>query len=575
MHKRSILARAAEMEVSVGIDTATTTVVDNEQRLRDVLDSIFDAVVVTCIRGIIQDFNRAAEILFGYEKSEVLGKNVAILMPRSLAKQHDQFMQNPLQAANAKVLGRLRELEGAHKNGELFPITIGLNCTTWEGIPRYIASIRDISDRRKAENTIQTLSLYDANTNLPNRLNFMKLMQHQLQYSDVSVMAVNMDFFNRINVAVSESEGEQVLRVLAARISEFATEFNGVVAKDIEDRFWIGMEVSTNETLDFDARQMRRLLAMLREEIVVNSRHYLLTASVGVARGRKGANSSEVVTHAETAVHQAKMRGRDQFSVYREVMTEQVVQEFELEQQLRRALQKNQFECWLQSKVDSNGKVVSAEALVRWRLQEKVIAPDVFIPLAERLGIINDIGWVVARKVAQVICALQPDNWHLNIAMNVSPRQFMHENFTATLQAIFLEENANLQQLTIEITENLLIHDIIKVKAVMDELSQLGVRFSVDDFGTGYSNLKRLQWIPVTEVKIDRQFVVAGMQGERGKALLDTIIMMGQSLGMHTVAEGIETAAQFTYLQSKGVDQFQGYYLHRPEPMRTWLQSIL
>lgn len=541
---------------------------------RNFFDSLFDAIVVINRAGTIVDINHAAQAMFGYHPRDVIGKNVTILMPISMADQHHKFMQNAVYGSGPRVLGRLRELEAQRKDGTLFPVTIGLNETDWFGEQCYVGSIRDISERLEAEQTIESLSMFDPLTGLPNRANFIKLMQHQLHFSNVRVVAINMDYFNRINIAAGESEGNQVLKVIAARLSYMVSEYKGVLAKDIEDRFWIGLDIADEEVAGYNEERMRRLLAVIREEVIINGRHYKLTASIGVASMEKGGSASEMVAHAETATHQAKAQGRDQFSVYQRIMTAQVISDFKLEQKLRVAIKENEIECWLQNKVNKSGVAISAEALARWRHKGKVIAPDKFIPLAERLGLINDIGDIMSHSVARAIREAQKLVPNFQIAMNVSPRQFMNENFVEGLRSIFHEEAAPLSGLKIEITENLLVHNIEQVKAIMDQLAENGVEFSVDDFGTGYSNLKRLQWIPVTELKIDRQFVEGGMQGGRGKALLDTIIMMSQSLGMSTVVEGIETNAQFEYLQTKGIAQFQGFLFHRPELLGLWLKAL-
>lgn len=542
--------------------------------LHNVVDNLFDAIVVTNLKGTIIDFNKSAELMFGYHPRDVIGKNVAILMPSAMAAQHHQYMLNSKTGSGPRVLGRLRELEAERKDGTLFPVTIGLNEAEWLGEPCYIGSIRDISERREAEQTIESLSMFDPLTGLPNRAHFIKLMQHQLYYSNIRVVAINMDFFNRINISAGEEEGNQVLKVIAARLSYMVSDYRGILAKDIEDRFWIGLNISEDENTGYNQERMRRLLAVLREEIIINGRHYKLTASVGVSSMEKGGSAPEIIAQAETAGHQAKAKGRDQFSVYQRTMTAQVISEFKLEQKLRRGIHANEIECWLQSKVDGNQQVISAEALARWRHRGKTINPDSFIPLAERLGLINEIGEIISRYVARAIRQTRETVPDFQIAMNVSPRQFMHEAFVVNLCRIFAEERAQLSGLKIEITENLLVHDIEKVNGIMERLAGLGVEFSVDDFGTGYSNLKRLQWIPVGELKIDRQFVEGGMEVGRGQALLDTIIMMSQSLGMNTVVEGVETELQFAYLKAKGVAQFQGFLFHRPEPMDLWLEAF-
>ncbi|RUO22234.1 hypothetical protein CWE08_03335 [Aliidiomarina iranensis] len=544
------------------------------QWLLNFFDCLFDAIVIINQAGTIVAFNRTAQSMFGYYPRDVIGRNVSILMPPSMAQQHQNFMHNAMYGAGPRVLGRQRELEAQRKDGSLFPVTIGINEADWLGEPCYIGSIRDISERREAEQTIESLSMFDALTGLPNRANFIKLVQHQLHYSNVRVVAINMDYFNRINIAQGEDEGDEVLRVIAGRLSYLVSEYNGVLAKDIEDRFWIGIQVSEEEGKGYHQKRMSRLLSVLREEIIINGRRYKLTASIGLATMEKGGSASEIVAHAETAVHQAKTNGRDQFSVYKGIMTTQVVADFKLEQKLRAAVQGNEIECWVQSKVNGDGQVIAAEALARWRHKGNLVSPDEFIPLAERLGIINDIGDIMSRAVARAIRAVRQYQPAFKIAMNVSPRQFMNEYFVANLCAIFVEEEVDLAGLQIEITENLLIHDIERVKVIMDELAAQGVSFSVDDFGTGYSNLQRLQWIPVTELKIDRQFVQGGMEGGRPQVLLETIISMSQNLGMSTVVEGIETEQQFKYLRAKGIEEFQGFFFHRPEPVAEWLQTL-
>lgn len=176
----------------------------------------------------------------------------------------------------------------------------------------------------------------------------------------------------------------------------------------------------------------------------------------------------------------------------------------------------------------------------------------------------------VARILPRVR-ALLPE---FKIAVNVSPRQFRSEQFAQTVIRTFQRLNAPLDGLQLEITESLLVHDSDHVQQTMEKLKAHGVSFSIDDFGTGYSNLRRLQWMPVSEVKIDRAFVHAGMESERERALLDTIVNMGANLNLERVAEGIETLEQFEYLRALGCQQFQGFYFHRPEPAKQWLEKL-
>lgn len=541
-----------------------------------IFDQLLDAVLVTDLEGQILTLNAAVSRLFGYSEAELLGQNVTILMPSSLARQHDQMMRQASKQIDTqpRVIGKTRELEARRRDGTLFPVTIHLSRVQWQGQIRYVATLRDISAEREAAETIEALSLFDDATGLPNRSHFLRLVDHVLQTRSIKVIAINMDFFNRVNIVHGYEEGDHILRVIGRRLERFVADFNGFVGKDIEDRFWLAVPVDDDAPGEFNHERTRALLALLRQEVIVNGRRYFFTGSVGMAKAQRGAEATQLIANAETAVHEAKALGRDQYSEYKHVMTSQVVHEFRLEEQLRHALEKGQLECWLQSKVDQAGHWVSAEALVRWRYYDEFIPPFEFIPLAERLGLILPIGEFMLASVAKILAEIKDVAPGFQIAVNVSPRQFRSEKFAQMVLSTLNRFQAPPENLQLEITESLLVHDIEHVKRTMETLRAAGVSFSIDDFGTGYSNLRRLQWIPVSEVKIDRAFVEGGLQSERGQALLDTILLMGENLGMQRVAEGIETQAQFDFLRSRGCQQYQGFFFHRPEPAKSWLQRL-
>lgn len=548
----------------------------SEQWLTTLYNSLLDAVLVTDLDGSILAVNQAVLDMFGYDKTELLDHDVGILMPAAMAGQHAQLMRRAHDYAEGTqyIIGKTRELEAERKNGSRFPITIHLSKVTWGAEQRYIATLRDISEERKAAETIETLSLFDRNTGLPNRTHFLKLVAHILREQSVKVIAINMDFFNRVNIVAGYEEGHLILRVIARRLEHFVANYGGFVGKDIEDRFWLAVPVSGGSAGEFRHDRTKALLALLRQEVNVKGRSYYFTASVGMARADRGQEASQVIANAETAVHEAKANGRDQYSVYQRVMTAQVVDEFRLEEQLRHAIGKGRLECWLQSKVDGHQQWVAAEALVRWRHYDDWIPPNKFIPLAERLGLIVPIGQFMLESVARILPRVRALLPEFKIAVNVSPRQFRSEQFAQTVIRTFQRLNAPLDGLQLEITESLLVHDSDHVQQTMKKLKAHGVSFSIDDFGTGYSNLRRLQWMPVSEVKIDRAFVHAGMESERERALLDTIVNMGANLNLERVAEGIETLEQFEYLRALGCQQFQGFYFHRPEPAKQWLEKL-
>ncbi|MCH8501980.1 MAG: EAL domain-containing protein [Aliidiomarina sp.] len=543
---------------------------------KSIFDQLLDAVLVTDLDGQILTLNAAVSRLFGYSETELLGQNVTVLMPSSMAIHHNQMKHQASKQLDTqpRVIGKTRELEARRRDGTRFPVMIHLSRIKWQGQVRYVATLRDISAEREAAETIEALSLFDDSTGLPNRSHFLRLVDHVLQTQSIKVIAINMDFFNRVNIVVGYKEGGDILRVIGRRLERFVADFDGFVGKDIEDRFWLAVPVDDDAPGEFNHERSRSLLALLRQEVIVNGRSYFFTGSIGMAKAKRGSEATQLIANAETAVHEAKAAGRDQYSEYKHVMTSQVVQEFRLEEQLRHALKTNQLECWLQSKVDKAGRWVSAEALVRWRYYDEFIPPFQFIPLAERLGLILPIGEFMLASVAKILAEIKHMAPGFQIAVNVSPRQFRSEKFAQMVLSTLSRFEAPPENLKLEITESLLVHDIDHVKRTMETLSKAGVTFSIDDFGTGYSNLRRLQWIPVSEVKIDRAFVEGGLQSERGRTLLDTILLMGENLGMQRVAEGIETQAQFDFLRSRGCQQYQGFFFHRPESAASWLQRF-
>ncbi|MGM0630891.1 MAG: EAL domain-containing protein, partial [Pseudomonadota bacterium] len=287
-------------------------------------------------------------------------------------------------------------------------------------------------------------------------------------------------------------------------------------------------------------------------------------------------NASGLLSLADTATSNARHNGRDQVAVYEAEISESVVADAKTEVALRAALGKGQFECWLQSKVDTGGVIRGAEALIRWRNDKgEIVAPGEFIEVAERLQLIIPMARELLQQVAFTLNRLKAQGLDDNIAVNVSPVEFLQSDYVETVQQIFDEYDAPLNQLTMEITENLLLADAEKVQQTMSQLAELGVVFSIDDFGTGYSNLLRIQQLPITELKIDREFVQLAEINTKHMGLLLAMLNMARSLSVSSVAEGVETAEQVKLLGENGADLLQGFYFAKPVHYKTWLNERL
>ncbi|WP_417440172.1 putative bifunctional diguanylate cyclase/phosphodiesterase [Idiomarina abyssalis] len=541
--------------------------------LRSTLDNLIDAVITIDSKGIITNFSAPAERMFGYSEAEVKGNNVSMLMPEPYAREHDRYIEAYQETGRARIIGIGREVQGKRKNGEVFPIDLAITEVSRAGEAQYIGVIRDITEQKENARKLEYLANFDEQTGLPNRHRFLDLVEKRLESNRaIVVAAVNMDYFNRVNTIHGHEEGDRVIQLIAQRLRETIGD-SGWIARDLGDRFWVGvMRDSTQAGLEV----IRKLHDALREPFKTKFQTHYLTASIGVGLSGGDENASELLSLADTATSNARHNGRDQIAVYEAEISESVVADAKTEVALRAALGKRQFECWLQSKVDTQGVIRGAEALMRWRNENgELVSPAQFIPVAERLQLIIPMARELLQQVAFTLNKLKTQGLDDNIAVNVSPVEFLQSDYVETVQQIFAEYDAPLSQLTMEITENLLLADAEKVQQTMARLAELGVVFSIDDFGTGYSNLLRIQQLPITELKIDREFVQLAEVNEKHMGLLMAMLNMARSLSVSSVAEGVETAEQVKLLGENGADLLQGFYFARPVHYKTWLDERL
>lgn len=542
-------------------------------QLNAIINNLLDGVITIDKKGIICGFSKPAERMFGYQEHEVVGHNIKLLMPEPYAREHDAYMDSYHQTGVKKIIGIGREVEAQRKDGSVFPIDLAVTQTETEVGRRYIGTVRDISLQRENAERIEYLSFHDRLTGLSNRNSLIQALEQWLPKQQVTLLALNLDFFSRINVVFGHGIGDSLLQEVAKRLDQHRLS-GSLLAKDLGDRFWLALpgEAYEGKPRAYFLSQLEKLLSVLRQPFTLEDQSYYLTVSIGVVFAEPGYNSFDVMNGAETALQQAKEMGRDQYSVYQPRMTSSILRDYRLEVGLREAINTGQgLECWLQSKVNADFQITGAEALMRWRDQQgQMISPEVFIPIAEHLGLIIELGDWMATEVAKTIASLPANNTY-RIALNVSPKQFLQPNFVQKMQQIFAEQGAGLNALIIEITENLLLSRVEQVHTVMNELASLGVRFSIDDFGTGYSNLSRLQQLPVSELKIDRQFVQGAFRNEREEALLQAMLQMAKSMQLTTVAEGVESKEQADHVRDSGCDLQQGYYFSRPMPVKDWL----
>ncbi|GAB3321860.1 putative bifunctional diguanylate cyclase/phosphodiesterase [Haliea atlantica] len=444
-----------------------------------------------------------------------------------------------------------------------------------EELSRAVRQVTETRDR------LRQLAYFDSLTALPNRRLFTEQLDLLLRLARrndelLALMFLDLDNFKRINDSLGHSAGDLLLKEVAQRLASCVRE-SDVVAHFVDNESRIDVSrlggdeftVVLNQVENKDAvsKVAQRLLNSLLQPITIDGHELVVTPSIGIAVAPQDADSIEgLLKAADTAMHQAKARGKNTFLFYDHSMDAESVDRLRLEADLRRALERDELLFHYQPQVDAEtGTVMGVEALMRWQHPEQgMIPPFRFIPIAEEAGLIGEMGLWGIRAACRDIVQLRREGLHLpKVAVNVSALQFS-SNFAERVRTILEETGASPDMLELELTESILVEDSNQILGLLRDLKQLGVRLSIDDFGTGYSSLSYLSRFPLDELKIDRSFVIDIDKSEADASLVSAIIAMGRSLNLELVAEGVETPEQFEFLTRGGELTIQGYLFSKP-----------
>ncbi|MGZ8286676.1 MAG: EAL domain-containing protein [Allosphingosinicella sp.] len=531
--------------------------IEEARRLRTFADAAVEGLVVIDGERIV-DANRSFLRLAGFDSVGAVPERLSdLLIEVNLGALSMAPDAPPVECRMLRADGESREVE------------VLLRPLAWRGAELRILAVRDISERKEAAERIAHLAFHDALTGLPNRAVFADHLARTVAKAGesadhVAVLCVDLDGFKAVNDIYGHPAGDALLIAAAQRLRS-AVRGHELVARLGGDEFAVVQ--AGGEQPGHGGLLAQRVVEALAEPFAIGSDTVRISASVGVALfPADAADPESLVKNADMALYRAKADGRGTARFYEAAMDEALRRRRQLEADLRQAIGRGELSVHYQPLADlGSGSILGFEALLRWTHRELgPIGPATFIPLAEESGLILKLGEWVLREACTEAARWTPA---LKLSVNLSPVQFTQGDLAAEVEAILAETGLDPVRLELEVTEGLLIKDAEKAIVILERLKALGVQIAMDDFGTGFSSLSYFRMFPFDKVKIDQSFIRDMIGNPQARAIIRSVIGLGQGLGMPVVAEGVETAEQLDALRAEGCDQVQGYWISRPGPI--------
>ena len=543
-----------------------------DERLRQaakVFDSTQEGIVITDADYNIVAVNRAFTQITGYSETEVEHQNLRILQPDQQDGNVDQELW-----AGLKLSGHWQgEIQNRRHNGELFAALESVSTVKDEEgrLTNYVVVFADISTIKEAQNRLNFLAHHDPLTNLPNRLLFNIKLEHALQrakrhHHKFALLFLDLDRFKSINDTLGHKHGDTLLQIIAKTLTG-TVRAEDTVARLGGDEFVILLDEVTHA--EDAARLAEKIIASVAQPITIEKRDIVTSASIGISVYPDDAdNIDDLVKAADIAMYHAKACGKQTYRFYTAELTAKAIEHHTIEHGLRQALANDEFVLCYQPMVSLlTGDIIGVEALLRWHHPEKgLILPEDFIHVAEETGIICEIGeWVLRETCRQVKVWRNAGLPPMRIAINVSVRQILYDDLVGKVQAACKTAGLRIDEvdLELEITESVL-QSVEQSIDTLNALHNIGIKLSIDDFGTGYSSLSKLKHLPIDTIKIDRSFVRDIPLDKEGEAIVTAIIALARTMKLNVVAEGVESRAQYDFLQAQGCNDAQGFLFDEP-----------
>jgi len=547
-------------------------IVEHENWYKSLYENHLDGIITVDLHNKIIDINPSAHRITGMNMNGYINQPAAVLLDLHV-EQHREQAKKQFVASLEQGQLRMSETVIVHKEGHHVHLNTFCVPVVNDGeVKGTYLIFRDITEETRSKEKIKYMAYHDELTSLPNRRLMKSMLEDAIRHSvpgstSFALLFMDIDRFKIINDSLGHAYGDQFLQMVTERLHQVAAGMQVSIARMGGDEFTLICHGNPIEAISTQVAQ--RLLESIQIPYRLKDNDFYVSASIGIAiYPEHGADAEELIKNADTAMYEVKRNGKNDFQFYTRRLDEHVMEKIELEAALRKAVMNNELIIHYQPQVNQRTRqIVGVEALLRWIHPEKgIIAPGVFIPIAEETGLIGEIGtWVLREACRQMHSWEQQFHWNIPISVNLSTQQFHQDHLVREIKNILAETGLSPRFLELEITESMMM-DATRSSQVLQELSGLGIRISMDDFGTGYSSLSYLKLFPIHKLKIDRSFIQDITNNDDDRAIVATIIAMAHNLKMNVIAEGVETKEQLELLLENGCNDIQGYYFSKPVP---------
>ncbi|PJE53707.1 EAL domain-containing protein [Marinomonas polaris] len=557
-----------------------TELAKSEAYFKAVLHQSSECMLLTNLKGQILDCNSETCRLLAYDKPTLLTLTIQEIDPEQTPSLLREWTNNS--QGDPKIF----EAQYRRSSGVSFPVEVCGNIITLDHEAHFLASFRDITQRKLDQEQVKFLAYYDALTNLPNRRflnqNIEKVITTAQNNGHIGgLLFIDLDRFKNINDSMGHHVGDALLVEASKRILACLSQAD-IAVRMGGDEFVLLIPVLGGNGEEAQSRVTllaETLLSQLCQVFRLEQTDLFISASIGISLFPfDGANDAQILRQADTAMYEAKESGRNAYRFYRQEMQQQVAERAALEKALHRAISNDEFYLVYQPQVNEHGQLIGFEALIRWSNEELgLVPPNRFIPIAEEIGLIYDVGNWVLENVCQQLKAWQdiglPPTFK-GVAINISPYQFAKESFVESVCDVIGRTQVDSSLLDLEITEGMLVENIASVAEKMWRLKEHNIRFSIDDFGTGYSSLRYLQHFPINQLKIDQSFVRDLTSDPQSHVIINTIVSMATHMNLSVLAEGVEHEVEKDILENMGCAKYQGYFFSKPVKADTATQYL-